>query len=97
MGGPADADGRWSPDLVRRVPARVHSSPIVYFMAIIAFLGWFFFVMFVGIGLSALPMDLLYDFTTRPQTIDLQARTQTLRHNPDRHRHRPCPRPRPNP
>uniref|UniRef100_A0A7S4HHM8 LMBR1-like membrane protein n=1 Tax=Prymnesium polylepis TaxID=72548 RepID=A0A7S4HHM8_9EUKA len=47
-------------------------SPIVYFMAIIAFVGWFFFVIFVGIGLSALPMDLLYDFTTRPQTIDLQ-------------------------
>ena len=50
----------------------IATTPIVYFMAILAFFGWFFFVVFVGIGLASLPMDLLIDFTTRPQTIDLQ-------------------------
>ncbi|KAL1508346.1 hypothetical protein AB1Y20_004456 [Prymnesium parvum] len=51
---------------------RLKSTPIVYFMAIVAFFGWFFLVLFVGIGLAALPMDLLMEFTTRPQSIDLQ-------------------------
>ena len=51
---------------------KITCSPLVYFMAIIAFFGWFFFVVFVGIGLTALPMDLLIEFTTRPQTIDVQ-------------------------
>jgi len=51
---------------------RIQCGPLVYFMAIVAFFGWFFFVLFVGIGLTSLPMDLLVDFTTRPQPIDLQ-------------------------
>lgn len=34
---------------------RIKSTPVVYFMAIIAFFGWFFFTVFVGIGMAALP------------------------------------------
>ena len=33
---------------------------------------WFFFVLFGGIGLAAMPMDLLVGFTKRPQPIDVQ-------------------------
>ena len=31
-----------------------------------SFISWFLFVIFSGIGLTALPMDLIYDFRTRP-------------------------------
>jgi len=34
-----------------------------------SFLSWFFFVIFGGIGLTALPMDLIYIFNTRPKEI----------------------------
>lgn len=38
----------------------------VYIMAVLAFLGWFFFAIFVGVGLMALPMDLINEYRTRP-------------------------------
>jgi len=41
-------------------------------MAMISFLGWFFFVVFGGIGIAALPLDLLNDYANRPQRIDLE-------------------------
>ena len=47
-------------------------TPVVYLMAMICFVGWFFFVLFGGIGLAAMPMDLLVGFTKRPQPIDVQ-------------------------
>jgi LMBR1 domain-containing protein 1 len=47
-------------------------TPVVYIMAMITFLGWFFFVLFGGIGLAALPLDLISEFTNRPQRIDLE-------------------------
>lgn len=50
----------------------VKVTPTVYIMAMITFLGWFFFVLFGGIGLAALPLDLFSDFTNRPQRIDLE-------------------------
>jgi len=31
-----------------------------------AFIGWFLFVLFGGVGLSALPMDLIEEFRNRP-------------------------------
>lgn len=46
-------------------------TPPVYVMALIAFIGWFFFVLFGGIGLAALPLDLISDFQNRPKGIDL--------------------------
>ncbi len=38
-------------------------------MAFMAFIGWFFFVLFGGVGLSALPMDLINEFLGRPKMI----------------------------
>jgi LMBR1 domain-containing protein 1 len=35
-----------------------------------SFISWFLFVLFGGIGLFALPLDLLYDFCTRPKKLD---------------------------
>eukprot|EP00744_Colponema_vietnamica_P002374 GILI01003739.1.p1 GENE.GILI01003739.1~~GILI01003739.1.p1 ORF type:complete len:498 (-),score=132.07 GILI01003739.1:274-1767(-) len=43
----------------------------VYVMAFISFVGWFLFIAFGGIGLSALPMDLIRDFLGRPKRMDL--------------------------
>jgi len=41
----------------------------IYIMAFLSFFGWFFFTIFVGVGLIALPMDLINDFRTRPTPI----------------------------
>lgn len=42
-------------------------SFIVYVMALMSFIGWFLFVLFGGVGLTALPMDFIEAFTTRPR------------------------------
>jgi LMBR1 domain-containing protein 1 len=34
-----------------------------------SFISWFLFVIFGGIGLAALPLDLIYDFATRPKLL----------------------------
>jgi len=39
----------------------------LYVVAFVAFLGWFFFVVFGGVGLAALPVELIQEFTTRPE------------------------------
>lgn len=51
---------------------RVSVTIPVYIVALVAFLGWFLFVLFAGVGLVALPMDLLTEYATRPQPIDLE-------------------------
>lgn len=38
----------------------------VYVMAFLGFFGWFLFTVFCGVGLVALPMDLINEFITRP-------------------------------
>jgi LMBR1 domain-containing protein 1 len=38
-------------------------------MAIISFLGFFFFVIFGGVGLSALPIELIRSFMNRPTVV----------------------------
>eukprot|EP01083_Nonionella_stella_P208193 755726_1 len=43
----------------------------VYSMALLAFLGWFLFVVFAGMGLPALPWDLFNDWRFRPKPMDL--------------------------
>eukprot|EP00908_Phaeocystis_cordata_P015384 Transcript_26542.p1 GENE.Transcript_26542~~Transcript_26542.p1 ORF type:complete len:358 (+),score=45.92 Transcript_26542:113-1186(+) len=53
---------------------KVSVTPVTWIMALLSFVGWFFLVLFGGIGMAALPMDLLVDYTTRPQSIDLQVR-----------------------
>lgn len=42
----------------------------VYLIAVLCFVGWFFFVTFGGIGLSAVPIDLILSFVDRPRSID---------------------------
>lgn len=39
----------------------------VFLTAFISMLGWFFFCLFVGVGMIALPMDLINEFRYRPQ------------------------------
>ncbi len=40
---------------------------VVYLLALLAFIGWWFFFLFAGVGLIALPFDLINEFRTRPQ------------------------------
>jgi LMBR1 domain-containing protein 1 len=54
---PPGCAGRWC-----RVSEEEWVVPVtlpVYVIAFLAFLGWFFFAVFVGVGLAALPMDLI--------------------------------------
>jgi LMBR1 domain-containing protein 1 len=51
---------------------KVSVTPVTWIMALLSFVGWFLFVLFGGIGMAALPMDLLVDFTNKPVGIDLQ-------------------------
>lgn len=39
----------------------------IYVIGVISFLSWFLFVLFGGIGLSAIPMDLIRAFCGRPR------------------------------
>ncbi len=41
-------------------------SLVVYTLAIVSLLGWFLFVIFGGVGITALPLDLFHEFRTRP-------------------------------
>ncbi|CAD7967432.1 unnamed protein product [Amoebophrya sp. A120] len=41
----------------------------IYLMAVFCFLGWWLFVVFGGVGLTALPMDLLIEYQDRPKPI----------------------------
>jgi len=51
----------------------------VYMIAFMCFIGWFFFVTFGGIGLSALPIDLILEFVDRPKAIDVATFQQDRR------------------
>lgn len=51
----------------------------VYMIAFMCFIGWFFFVTFGGIGLSALPIDLILEFVDRPKSIDKDTYNQDRR------------------
>jgi len=51
---------------------KVSVTPVTWVMALISFVGWFLFVLFGGIGMAALPIDLLVGFSQRPVGIDLQ-------------------------
>jgi len=42
----------------------------VFCMAIFSFLGWFFFIIFAGVGLPSLPVDLINIYRTRPLPMD---------------------------
>jgi LMBR1 domain-containing protein 1 len=44
----------------------------VYLIGLVAVLGWFFFAIFGGIGMVALPLDLIRAWYFRPRPLDLQ-------------------------
>ena len=44
-------------------------SVAVFYGGLMAFIGWFLFCVFGGIGLSALPLDLILTYTNRPKRI----------------------------
>ncbi len=41
----------------------------IYIIAFMSFISWFEFVIFGGIGLASLPLDLIYNFKTRPRKL----------------------------
>lgn len=41
-------------------------GPPIYIIGILSFVGWIFFVLFGGVGLTALPLDLILEFINRP-------------------------------
>ena len=41
-----------------------------FFAALMAWLGWFLFAIFGGIGMSALPLDLIYAYKNRPRRME---------------------------
>ncbi len=41
----------------------------VYLLSCLAFVGYWVFVIFGGVGLTALPLDLIYSFINRPQML----------------------------
>lgn len=51
-------------------------SFILYIISMVTFVGMFLFVVFGGIGLVALPLDLINNFINRPQFMQLQEYTQ---------------------
>eukprot|EP01017_Pseudomicrothorax_dubius_P025556 TRINITY_DN2772_c0_g2_i5.p1 TRINITY_DN2772_c0_g2~~TRINITY_DN2772_c0_g2_i5.p1 ORF type:complete len:399 (-),score=102.13 TRINITY_DN2772_c0_g2_i5:421-1617(-) len=54
----------------------------VYVMALMSFFGWFLFVIFGGVGLTALPMDFIEGYTNRPKQrsrTEIDADKQKLR------------------
>jgi LMBR1 domain-containing protein 1 len=42
----------------------------IYLVNLIAFVGFWIFILFLGVGISAIPIDLINDFRKRPRKID---------------------------
>lgn len=51
----------------------------VYLIAFLGFIGWFFFTLFLGVGLTSLPLDLINEWRTRPEPISVQRYTEEKR------------------
>ncbi|KAJ1507192.1 hypothetical protein HMI54_015788 [Coelomomyces lativittatus] len=47
----------------------IHVSPLISTVAYATLVGWFLFAVFCGVGLVALPFDLLMEFKNRPKPI----------------------------
>lgn len=41
-------------------------GPPIYIIGMLSFVGWIFFILFGGVGLTALPLDLIIEFKNRP-------------------------------
>jgi LMBR1 domain-containing protein 1 len=56
-------------------------GPATFYAGLMAFIGWFFFALFGGIGLAAVPMDLIRSFTGRPKHMtpeEFQTATESI-------------------
>ena len=60
------ADGSIYKDTIQNFPI----SFVLFVLTVIAVLGWLLFVLFAGIGLIALPQQLIQNFKWRPRPID---------------------------
>ena len=45
-------------------------DPAVFYAGLMAWMGWFVFAIFGGIGMAAMPLDLILGFTDRPRHMD---------------------------
>jgi len=57
---------------------KIRVSIFVYMVGLLSTIGWLGFVFFAGVGLSALPIDLVVDYVNRPKpiTLDMYARAK---------------------
>lgn len=51
----------------------------IYVIGLISFLSWFLFIVFGGIGLAAIPMDLIRAFVGRPKRNYTREEIETMR------------------
>jgi LMBR1 domain-containing protein 1 len=58
-----------SSNLIEPIKMTLEVSFPIYITGLVSFVGWFGFTIFTGIGLVALPMDLILAFLYRPQYI----------------------------
>jgi len=72
LGADEDCGRDVCPDEGSRIEYEITVTPVVYIMALSSFIGWFLLVAFGGVGLAALPVDLMQAYSNRPQSIDLQ-------------------------
>lgn len=59
-----------SSHIIKKIDITIPVSIPTFFAAGMAFLGWSFFAVFGGIGLAALPLDLILAFVHRPKRMD---------------------------
>lgn len=48
---------------------KIQVSFPIYVIGFMSFISWFLFVLFGGIGLAAVPLDMIYSFATRPRKL----------------------------
>jgi LMBR1 domain-containing protein 1 len=56
----------------------------VYLVCLIAFVGWWLFILFAGVGMAAWPIDLFMEFKTRPKKLsqnELRKRKKSILRN----------------
>jgi len=68
-----DYDGLIIRDAVERPgfeSINIQTSVSTFFAGLMAWLGWFFFALFGGVGIASMPLDLVLRFVNRPRHMD---------------------------
>lgn len=68
--------GQYGTENPRASHLTVSVSFDIFIMAFLCFVGWLIFVVFGGIGLSALPIQMIQSFIDRPKPIDISTYAQ---------------------